>query len=201
MIHPRASSLRREFHTRADTLNEEVSAVVKSLPTRQFKMRVKSTHRPRIPAHIVSAYMFGGYVIGALGAAPFVENVGPDLFGVGIGFGLCLALISMACTVLDLKIPGVGLSTITVYVKDGELMLVKEGYEEYTGSHYWTPKSCTELLDENGVVLNSLLSELRRGVDLYFNRIDTLDAGCIAIKEIKDNTSLRAQVQAELPPA
>lgn len=201
----RSTSLQKEFHLRADALDADVAALAKLLPTRLFKMRVRTTRwaRTSILSHaVVVAVALGFASVVAKGLVSDPRT------------GLVLATASVFAALLALLVGAIGaLASVsgplpwkaraTVYVRHGDLSVVEgwSGTDLPETESYWKRKTCSRLLDEDDVVLASLFSELQRGVDTYFARLDVLDAAREAVAEQKTDAERRAQVQAEVSRA
>ena len=194
-MNPKASSLRKEWHLRADPLDADVAELAKLLPTKRFKMRVRSTHCARVPPWQAWLVMMSAYTVVAT-VTGLCTTLGPVLWAVGVGIGLVSAIGTAVAELGQLRVPLPWRGHVVVYVHEGHLATVKPGYEDISSS--WRNRTCTDLLDEDGIILASLFDELNRGIDMYFARIDVIEAARDAAKRHKELACERATIRAEI---
>lgn len=190
----KSSSLRKEWHTRANALDADVAELAAQIPAHMFKMRVKTTRYAQLSPMIVATGLSAAYVAAAIPLAFFVSVsalVVAGVLGMLVAYFVA-AIMGLTSTPIPFPTPGY----ITVYVKDGHLATVAPGYEHIPTS--WKLKTCTRLLDDEDILLGSLLAELERGIDTYFGRLDVLDAGREAALSVKERAKERADVQSEV---
>ena len=197
MIDPlKAASLRTEWGARARTLNANVAELAELLPTRLFKMRVLTTKRATLPPIVAWALLTMAYIVMAV---PFGMIFGGiEYLILGGCLSIPLFLITGVAHALDVRVPLPWKEHAAVYVRNGNLATVPMGYESLSTS--WTERTCTQLLNEEGIVLSSLLAELERGVNTYFARIEVLDEGVDAAQTHVQRARERASIQAEVSP-
>lgn len=192
----KSSSLRKEWHTRADALDANVAELAAQIPAHRFKMRVKTTRWARLHPMVAATGLTAAYVAAAIPLSFFMD--GGLLAVIGMSVVLLSYLVAALMSFTSDTIPFPTQGYVTVYVKDGHLATVKPGYEEHSSS--WEQKTCSRLLDDEGILLGSLLAELERGIDTYFGRLDVLDAGLEAAQSVKARAKERADVQSEVNP-
>lgn len=194
----KATSLQKEFHLRADALDADVAKLAAMLPTRRFRMRVRTTRHAQWNPIAFTLMAIAAYVGVAVPVAHYAD--GPTvplvLATVGLFGALVGGIVGSIGSLAGAKVPLPYAGRVVVYVEKGHLATVPDGYEDI--DRKWERKTCSQLIDEEGILVESLLAELRRGVDTYFARIEVLDAARDAVDAEKKRAEALAKVQGEV---
>lgn len=180
-----------EWHTSANLLNQEIAQIARLMPPKQFDMRVKTATPARVGAKwlVLTTGIVGTIVCGAL--APHDPDAVAGLWGVGL---FVLVIMVVVAHHYEWKVPVWRNASIHVAVVDGKLRTWDPGCGR------WIDRTCTDLMDGEGVNPASLFAELNRGIraaTTRHNEIDVAREMATRIKELAlEQASARAEIEA-----
>ena len=183
-------TLHSEYNASAAALESTVHNLLVHVPNR-FELRVTTTRRTGPPALIPVAVTliaaFGSYC--ASGSGAYTAFMSVVAFFVTLGF--------VAITGITLPIAP---AVISVYVRKNQLMRLEDGYElrpdTRDADHMWDPVTVAQLIEQEHILVPSLLEELSRGARDNSARIDTLDTAKALADARVDRVKAIAETQA-----
>lgn len=191
----RSATLPLEWARRKNAINANVARLASQIPVNWYNIRVK-TQKAREPIHPLLAVLGLEALYGLLAILPlhlFVENGDRIAAGGILPFSVIAFILAFKFKDhLVRSSPEIG--TAIVGVHDGKLTI-------YCGSNHtqeWHPRTCMELIEEEGVQLGSLLVELEKAILIHSAKLDVLDAQINVIQSVQTRVREQAAIMAEV---